>query len=51
MGAASTLINTSLSLGMGMATLTIEIVISPSLVTVDRISLEVCCDMLGFPRL
>ena len=48
-GAASTLINTSFSEGVGIGTLTIEICMSPSLVTVDRISFEVCSDMLNFP--
>jgi hypothetical protein len=48
-GAASTLISTSLSDGFGIATLAIEIVMSPALVTVEIISFEVCSDMLIYP--
>ena len=48
-GAASTLISTSLSDGLGIATLAIEIVISPALVTVEIISFDICSDMLIYP--
>ena len=48
-GAASTLIKTSFSEGVGIGTLAIEIVISPALVTVDMIPLEVWSDMLYSP--
>jgi hypothetical protein len=48
-GAASTLISTSLSDGLGIATFAIEMVMSPALVTVEIISFEVCSDMLIYP--
>ena len=45
-GEASTLIKTSFSEGIGFGTLAMEISISPSVVRVDLISLEVCSCML-----
>ena len=48
-GAASTLIRTSSSEGIGFATVAIEISIFPSLVTLDLISFEVWSDILGSP--